>query len=357
MKEHIEISKNSQVKISSWKDEVTGERLPNKNYISRDLAGVTVYVPDSNTATVTMDGKSIFDFSRNPKDSTGRESITFLDLSMLHIINDIIWPKTFNNANGEALIKTESEAPGSGTFLELRPQNLKTPAMLSIPVQGINRDQHAETNFSFWARTDLTKAELSVSYVLENGEKFDVAIGPKATPSIGNFLSSFKTPTWQLNWGKANQWRRYIVSFSSADFKNTPAIPPRGQVKEIQLTVRNANKVDIAQIAFGRDNPFPKLNKGNILLGRISSLEDGLLVKAHFKNQPDREVETHHTGYFLFTDIPENTVVTGLDVYSKTKDQHVSYNEPIQLQSSIVGLTVPVAPGNFSKCIPAIIQK
>jgi hypothetical protein len=337
LKNHIQVNQNSQINITSWTDEVSAEQLPDKNHISRDLAGITVYVPDSNSATVTVDDQDVFDFTRNPKDETGRESITFTDLSTLHIINDKVWPQKFNNTTGSISIKTTPDAPGSGMFLELHAPNIKTPVKLSIPVQAINKNQHAETNFSFWAKTDNPNAILSVAYLLENGKKFTVLVRPKTT-------SSLKSPTWQLNWGDTNQWRRYIVSFSSANFKSTAPIPPRGMVKAIQLKMLNANTVDIAQIAFGRDNPFPGLNKNNLLLGRISSLEDEQLVTAHFKSQPDVQVKTHDTGYFLLTDIPENTVLTSLDVYLKSENRHVIYNTPLQIQSSIVDLILPITP-------------
>jgi hypothetical protein len=346
LEDHIKVDKGSQIKISSWTDDVTGEKLPEDDFIGRDLAGVTIYVPDSSAATVKMDGHSIFDFTRNPKDSTGQESITFVDLSTLHIINDKIWPKKLDLNNGEALIKFSSEAPGSGKFLRVRSKNIQNPVALSIPVSGVNQDQHAQTNFSFWARTNNANTELSIAYVLDNGKKFDVLVSPNKDQNRHNTFFYTNKPNWQLTWGKPNQWRRYVVNFSDAYFNYTSQTPPRGRVKEIKLEVRNSDSIDIAQIAFGRDNPFPRLSKSNIFLGRVSSLEDGSIVTAHFKEGADKQVKTNHMGYFLFTDIPPNTVITSLDIHSKSTNQHVLYNHPLQLQSSIVGLKIPVNTGH-----------
>ena len=69
----------SAVDISSFVDKVLQEKLPDPNAGTRDLHGITIYVPNVDRAAVSIDGKPITSFTRNPADATGRESITIVD--------------------------------------------------------------------------------------------------------------------------------------------------------------------------------------------------------------------------------------------------------------------------------------
>jgi len=70
---------NSRVDIQPWKDPVTGRLLPDAAAGTRDLHGITVYVPDSTRASLVIAGRETASFTRNGPDVSGRQSITIVD--------------------------------------------------------------------------------------------------------------------------------------------------------------------------------------------------------------------------------------------------------------------------------------
>jgi hypothetical protein len=53
--------------------------LPDRLAGTRDLNGITIFVKSADAASLTVDGESIVQFTRNPPDDSGRESITIVD--------------------------------------------------------------------------------------------------------------------------------------------------------------------------------------------------------------------------------------------------------------------------------------
>ena len=69
----------SAVHINRAKDPILKRMWPNELLPTQELHGITVYVPDSSLAEAKLDNQPISSFTRNPADSSGRASITFVN--------------------------------------------------------------------------------------------------------------------------------------------------------------------------------------------------------------------------------------------------------------------------------------
>lgn len=110
--------KSSAVSINSVRDPVLNVDWPNARFPSRDLAFLTVYVPDAEKATVVLDGVAFDSFTRNPPDSTGRASVTLVNnafpISILgyqppDFTGDIVLSGFQSNETGLTLMATEKD--------------------------------------------------------------------------------------------------------------------------------------------------------------------------------------------------------------------------------------------------------
>jgi len=72
----------NDVWISSWFDVALGHRIPDPERFGTSwLHGVTIYVPDPEQTTVSVDGVPVRYFTRNCADALGGPSITIVDSS------------------------------------------------------------------------------------------------------------------------------------------------------------------------------------------------------------------------------------------------------------------------------------
>lgn len=74
---HVSVNAaTSEVTITPWKDSVTQTTLPEPGAGTRDLHGITIYVPDSQRARLFVGAREVVSFTRNRADVSGRQSIT-----------------------------------------------------------------------------------------------------------------------------------------------------------------------------------------------------------------------------------------------------------------------------------------
>jgi len=86
---HIKVDPlTSEVRIEQWVDHVSGQRIGAWPNALAALHGITIYVPDSQSARVLIDGKETKSFSRNLRDNSGRASITIVDESTPYSLVD-----------------------------------------------------------------------------------------------------------------------------------------------------------------------------------------------------------------------------------------------------------------------------
>jgi hypothetical protein len=324
IRQHTGLLPDGTVAISRWQDPITGETLPTPGAEGRDLAGITVYVPDPQHAKVMIDGRPFHDFTRNKPDETGRASITFIDLTTRLVIADELWPSSTDTEKGAKAV-VSGDTP-SGRVL------LRVPASttLRIPVSGPARDARFQTSFSFWARPLSHTGPLSVAYQLEDGRVFNYAIN-----------GGREAASWSGQWAKAGEWRKFVGEFTHATFdKNNGLQPPRGRVREIIITTGDA-EVEIDQISFARDNPFPQPIERVLLSGRLSNQEDDVRVVAHFGNGTTRETKTASSGYFLFGGVSPGGIVR-LEAQSKFGTAWYDGGRSFEVWSNLVELDIRI---------------
>ncbi len=83
---HIQVDGNT-VSVARWQDEVLQKVFPDRSG-TKQLHGLTVYVPDASKARLFVDDEELTCFKRNPADESGRSSITVVDDSTPRVIFD-----------------------------------------------------------------------------------------------------------------------------------------------------------------------------------------------------------------------------------------------------------------------------
>lgn len=95
---HLERPDANTVHIRSWVDPALGKTLPRSQ---GQLYGLTFYVNDPGRADVRLDGKRVETLVRNPRDETGRLSVTIAEAAIRYVVFDRLDPV----ANGSGQIQ------------------------------------------------------------------------------------------------------------------------------------------------------------------------------------------------------------------------------------------------------------
>ena len=74
------IFKNNNIHINSWVSPITNKKRLNGNQWSSDLSYITIYTP-SQDSKLFINEEEKYNYIRNPKDETGKYSITILDIT------------------------------------------------------------------------------------------------------------------------------------------------------------------------------------------------------------------------------------------------------------------------------------
>lgn len=290
------------IDVSSWEDDVTGERLPDPAAPDRDLHGVTFYVRNSAAAQVRVDGRPIHSVVRNPADRTGRESVTVVNASTPRIVFDEVWPRVGDEQAVGSIVATASEtAPSGRNVLRFDAHGSRRSLRLAAaPPAGAANNGDA-SHLSFFARTADRGALLRVAYRLEDGRRFVARVANRpAWPVRG----------WTSTWDDSGGWRQYVFPFHDAPFRKGAANrPPRGAIAAIEIEALTDAVVEIDRLAFLRDAPFPKVRTGNLVSGRLSSEQDGVRVRLHGNSGEVEETRTVDGGYYVFQEVPSGAVV------------------------------------------------
>jgi hypothetical protein len=185
---HIKVM-GSQIVIEPWKDSTTGRIVPNLAAGTRDLNGLTIYVPDPEAATVHITDTPIETFTRNPPDETGQSSITLVDD---HIPTTIIGSLPLSRLG---LVSTRgatfSDAPWPA------PGTIRVPAfpILQIPDGGdgwvsvTTRDlvlynvTHLKLHYRHTGKVP-PRGRLFVELVLDDGSRIAISEGSSQFPPL-----------------------------------------------------------------------------------------------------------------------------------------------------------------------------
>ena len=304
---------NSRVEITPWIDPVTNLEVPDPLAGSRDLHGVTVYVPYPERAKIWMRDKEITTFVKNPLDATGKPSITIVDdNSPTTIIGKV--PLNYRG-------KVEIE---SGEFTDTSSEN--SFISLKVDASGIAKIVFHPNDLSLWntshvnfkirKRTSSQTASGSssfrfqINFVMKDGGV--VSLVEAGNPNENPASSRWVIPPVSVN----KDWQRVTLSVAQLDWPDIerrikgwsrPPLPI-GPVDRIEIEIVNAEasgQLDLADFRALRPSGNGEARDGSKLVaGRVT--HDGsrplsnILVRAETETGLAFSTVTNSEGYYFF---------------------------------------------------------
>jgi hypothetical protein len=299
--DHLTVKDNS-VHIQPWRDEVTGQVIPDATFLSQDLHGQTFYVDSASEARVFVGAREIKNFLRNPKDFTGQESVTVVDVSHPTSIFDEV---DFKDRGGRVIengasYSFSSERPCHGTHA-LKVQ-LEKPGDGSIVFEP-DRLHSFETDylrFSYCKTNPDSRIRFEI--ITKDGQQYRASEGDLCG------RQGWRLPPWP-----ATDYREVILDFSQmempADGRKTI---PRSHIRSIVFALENGkagdsvffDRVEFLGVRGGR----PHCGQGLVLGGRLHPARDGQAVCLETADGR-RETVTSRGGWYFFTGVPVDAVV------------------------------------------------
>lgn len=309
----------STVKIASFVDDVLKQRLPQPQTGSRDLHGITVFVPDASRASVLLDGAPLTSFTRNSADASGRESITIVDDNTPTTIFHRLDP----SASGAAAVEGASyewrmgDSPNAPPgYVRLRA--LQRNATLTLSPRDLKLWNTTHLGWSYRVyRPDgtQTSARLALTFTMHNGARIGIFEGISALPAgidTGRTIPPRDNQDWQtvtvaqhdFKWATATQHRRVLPL----------AIGP---VAAIEIRLDDAREGDVLEIG-SLQALRPSANgiaPGDTLLaaGRVLAArgmpEQAVQVTAQLQDGSVRTTATDRFGYYAISGIPRGSIL------------------------------------------------
>ena len=298
--EHTTLDGDS-VRVVPWKDEVSGQVVPDPRYLTQDLHGQTFYVPDSTRARVFVGEAEVTALKRNPADFTGRPSVTVVDTHAPTVVFDEV---DFYEQNGRVIPKGASyffrrrgaccgdyccevqvEKPGGGDILW-------NPVFLNSHETGYLHFAYRKTN---------PKSKVSVAWGPQLKPLFVAGEGPLRGEQ-----------GWQLPYFEDTAYHEVVVDY--ADMQS-PAQGekhlPRGPVGVLALGLREASPGDSVffdKVEFlAARGVRPDAGHGLVVGGQLTPRLDGQVVTLTIDGKA-RTAVTHRGGWYIFTDVPDRAV-------------------------------------------------
>lgn len=322
--DHVSVdAATSEVAITSFMDPVLHQNLPDAGAGTRDLHGITVYVPSSERATAKLDGKLLTTFTRNPADATGRESIT--------IVDDNTPATVFNRLPLERLGKLDV-AKGEYSWQTSFDRTSEAPPACArlIATSGDATLKFSPSDLRFfnvthlsWSyrirRNDGTTPRASLAVVWHTGEGATVSVAEGAGASIPQGAD---TGRWIRPVPKDGKW--HTVTFAQHDFLWAPGyekwrVHPLalGEIRSVEIKLVNAEPGDILEIGAMQglrpSGDAVTVEQGLLLAGRVLSPlgqpEPGVAMAARMEDATVRTTATDASGYYFFGRIKRGAII------------------------------------------------
>lgn len=329
--DHIKISADgSRIIITPWQDPVTGRMIPDPDAGTRDLHGLTFYVPDAKTAHVMLGDKEITTITRNDKDDTGRASVTIVDdhtptALMDHVPLREKGQLTVENGNA---VETDAKSDDAVSSRILT---------LTADVTGEAEITFKPSRLEFWniahlalslrkrAPADASQpkslGQIEIDMVMDDGKIISINETDTAESAL---LPSSQWHIAPLT--SANEWRHEILATSALDFpeltrtQNNWSRPPLpiGKVRSIRIALLNAPSgasVDVADFRGLRADPNGEASDGSkLVMGRVTSdSKDGLAgikIRAMSDQSGAIKTVTDENGYYYLYGRPKGEILS-----------------------------------------------
>lgn len=323
--EHVAVNPDtSAVDISSFVDKVLQEKLPDPNAGTRDLHGITIYVPNVDRATVSIDGKPITSFTRNPADATGRESITIVDDNT---------PTTFFNRlplerSGETKVVggTYQWQASAGQASEAPPAHAKlTATAREAALRFAPNDLHlfniTHLSWSYRIRRDdgrIAKGKLAVVWRTEAGANVSVAEGAGTRPP-----EDADTGRWIKPFERDGTW--HAVTVAQHDFLWKPGFDKwrvlplaLGKIRSVEIRLIDAEPGDILEIG-AMQGLRPTGNavaadRSLLIAGQVVAPsgrpQQGVAIALRNEDGSTRTTATDAGGYYILGKVKRDSLVS-----------------------------------------------
>ena len=305
----------STVVIAPWTNAVTRRLVPEPGSGTRDLNGITIYVPDSAAARVMIDGRETEMFTRNPADRSGRQSITMVgDNAATIMVGRVPLAE-----RGETTIEGgRITAPTGGAKLTVERTGTKT----------------GETVLRFRPRKlDLwNTSHLQIRYRLRSPPQshpgvyftFEMAGGGIIMAGTAGCSSESANGSWRLEEPSLDRWTSEILATTQITWRQgggsaeaTRPTLPIGAVRQVQIGLCNAapeTVIDIDRILALRPDGNEVDLDGNLLLaGRVTMMDTTPVPFAQMEliaeDNTVRRTITDTSGYYQFRNVKRGSVV------------------------------------------------
>jgi hypothetical protein len=309
----------SAIHISSYFDPVLGTNLPDKLAGTRDLNGITVFVKNSDVATVTVDDKPITQFVRNQPDDSGRESISIVDNNTPTIILGRIAPENSATVTSEGgVYEWISQPPaahvGPPSFVRLTANS--NTASLKLAMKSLSVWNATHFGFSYRiTRSDGRAPHGRASIVFERNDGIHVTFAQSApdNPPISDSYAFFERhedtqdwravtiPQYELRWPQ--NWSKPVL----------PLI--LGPIRSVQVQLLDAAEGDTLEIgdlkmfrssADGSAPDGTRVVAGRVLDSTGKTIE-GIGISADFDGDR-RHTVTDQFGYYAFGGVKQGAI-------------------------------------------------
>ncbi|WP_420969861.1 carboxypeptidase-like regulatory domain-containing protein [Bradyrhizobium sp. B120] len=319
---HLAIDK-STISITPWTDPVTQTTWPDMSAGTRDLHGLTVYVPDVEHASVRIGDKETQSFTRNPPDETGRTSITLVDD---HAPTSIIGPVSLKDrASIEAKSGLFTDASAANSFISLATDksgdagivikpwrlDLWNTSHLQLAVRKRCTGKNDESCLGSRFKIELLMQDGGTVSILE-----DRPPDARVSSSTWSVPRLKKLDEWVSHTLDVTQlaWSKFIDE--GDDWRRPPL--PLGRVKEVRVSLMNApagTTLDVQNFRALRPSGNGQASDGSKLIaGRVTldgwTPAPGVQVRVTAESGRITSTATDQDGYYFFPGQPNGQIVS-----------------------------------------------
>jgi len=346
----------NRITIRRWRDAVLSKVFPDASG-TRELHGLTLYVPDSADARVWLDDEEITCFKRNPPDETGRKSVTLLDDSTPTVVFDEVdFPYQHTNMTNDPIgwdhdvlaidpdleyYLRQGSAPRGTIYGELVLTRSGTATMTVDTPWLDGRDTY---HFRFKYKKSSPDGLFGFALKTEDGQWHAAGEGELANPAEMG---------WPIPARKDQAWHDCVLDYAdqrpSARKQKTL---PQQKIVALRFRVRGKAKDSFFfdQIELLRPSAVPEDPlRRRVLAGAVEPPRGGVPVSIGYRQggrQTSLSCLTDPQGYFHFYGIPRGSTVEvtarhGGRVFLPREGRYV------ELFANRAGLSVPISPGDF----------
>ena len=305
----------SAVSIRPWIDPVTGKRIPDPEAGSRDLHGISIYVPDSRVATVQVDGRQLRTFTRNAADRSGRTSVTIVDDHSATTITDDVPMAASGQIRqiGADFIDAGWGRPGSASgvsFASLIAQDAGN-AEIEFAPQDLHFFNISHLGLAY--RKQLSpgsSATLSIELAMRRGGRIVLA---------EDGLDEQADASWSIPAEETRDWTFVTLALDQLRWsnpkRNADLVLPLGQVDRVRMGLKNARAGDRLDIdafrGFRPDGTSVAPGDAKLLAGRVIHASAAQPTTVELKDADGKLIRTStdRDGYYFFSNVPRDATV------------------------------------------------